>query len=170
MRFFVHSLAIICIFFSNIACSKNSQLVANTKLLFAVEERDFTNEQETSYKVFANGILEKTILHNTKNQAKLFSTTFLTLKKDQVQQAEKLLSEIKNTKYQNFFPWKEDLYSRGNVYKISFVGATELEYLKRTKQQIKTINHQKILYYYQGHEESPEIFKTLIDFIKTNSN
>jgi hypothetical protein len=78
------------------------------------------------------------------------------------------IEKLTKLNYENSFPWKEGLYERGNVFKISFLTQKELDYITRKDpDDKKSITTEKILYYYEGHKESPAIFKELIKFTKS---
>ena len=149
------------------SCSAQKVLPKNadTKLVIEVEKRDFNNDRVTQYRVFANGIFEKVITHDTSSQDKVFSTSFDNLDKAKLDKFVYLAKALNKLDYENSFPWKEGLYDRGSVYKISFVAQKELEYLKRQSKKTNPVTFSKIYYYYSGHAQSPKEFKELANLL-----
>ena len=138
-----------------------------TCLIIAVEERDFNADRVTQYNVFSNGLLQKIVIHDSGSPDNLFKSNLKQLDLKSIEQSKLHESKLAELDFENSFPWKEGLYSRGNLYKISFVGTKKLEYISRKDPKDSSeIKLEKILYYYEGHKESPQVFKDVVSFIK----
>lgn len=152
---------------SSCSAKKERSFLGDSLLIITIEERDFNRDTVTQYSFYDNALMQTSILHDTNSAENLFKTEFKELNKKELEKIQVLTAQLQKLDYENSFPWKEGLYDRGNVYKVSFVAEKDLEYLKRQdKQDPKAIKFEKILYYYEGHEESPEVFKELAKFIE----
>lgn len=136
----------------------------STKLIFRIEERLIDSDEIYEYNVFTDGSFNKININNTNSESKLFSSEFKILTKKQLDKFKQYLSSLENLEYENDFPWKEDLYKRGNVYRIIFIDKVRPNYFNNsnTKQSSKELLVPKVFYYYEGHKESPEIFSEIV--------
>lgn len=136
----------------------------NSKLLFRIEERLIDSDEIYEYSIFADGLFSKINIHNTNNESKLFNSEFKTLSKKQLDKFKEQLLSLEKLEYENDFPWKEDMYKRGNVYRIIFIDRITPNYFKdlNTKESPKELSVPKTLYYYEGHKDSPGIFSEII--------
>lgn len=160
-------LLLICISLSSCSAQK-PKLLGETKLILSIEEKDYNKDRVTQYKIFENGIFEKAITHDSGSQENLFKSELKELNKKELEQVIALEKQLSKLDYENSFPWKEGLYKRGNVFQFNFIASKELEYLRRkSAKDTKEIQYSKILYYYEGHKESPQLFKDLVSLIKS---
>lgn len=165
----VKSLIAIMLILSVQSCSaKKESLLGESQLIMSIEKRDFNSDRVTQYNFFSNGLKQETIVHDTNSTEQLFKNKLDQLNKKDLETVQSLETKLANLDYENSFPWKEGLYKRGNVYKISFISSKKLEYIARQdKKDSSEVQFEKILYYYEGHKESPLLFKDLISFIET---
>ena len=150
------------------SCSaKRTTEFDNSKLLLSIEERDFKSDKVTEFNFFDSGLSQEIIVHSPNSEEDLFTNKFEKLNEKELTTLKSFEQKLSKLDYENSFPWKEGLYDRGNVYKISFISSKKLEYLNRTKKNSsKEIKFEKVLYYYEGHKDSPELFKEIVEFIK----
>ena len=162
------SLLIIALSLSFSACSaKKEKILGESKLLISIEKRDFNSDTVTVFNFFDNALKQSLITHKSSSAEKLFNNELELLKTKELEAIKDFTQKLTKLDYENSFPWKEGLYDRGNVYKISFVTDKELEYLNRMdSKDKKSITAEKVLYYYQGHQDSPKLFKDLINYIE----
>jgi len=142
------------------------QELKQSKLLFRVEKRDITIDEITEYRVFDNGYFNKTIIHSTNKPENLNLSWFHDLNGSQLTTAQDYLKQLQNLDYQNDFPWKEEYFKRGNVIKIQFPDQVKINYATKANQGEPMVSVPQTFYYYQGHEDSPELFKNLMKFIE----
>ena len=148
---------------SSCSARRNASILGDSKLLISIEERDFKNDRVAQYNFFDNGLKQGLVTHGSE----LFNSKLEILKKKELEKIKDFAVKLQDLDYENSFPWKEGLYDRGSVYKISFAATKSLEYISRKNpSDKKEIQTEKILYYYQGHKESPKLFKDLIAFIQ----
>ena len=166
MRIVKYTCLILLCLCINSCSAKKQNFLGDTKLILSIEERDFKDDQVAVYNFFENSIVQSTITHNSKDAKKIFQTKFNSLDSKKLEAIKAFANKLKVLDYENSFPWKEGLYDRGNVFKISFIASKDLEYLKRSKKDTQSIDFEKILYYYEGHQDSPKLFKDLISYIK----
>lgn len=137
----------------------------HAKMLLKVEERNIDSDEIIEYQLFddnQNGLIVKTITANPNNESKLFNSEFKTIEKKQLDKLKEHITGLQALEYENDFPWKEDYYKRGDVYRIIFADKITLKNFD-TKASPKEILSPKTFYYYQGHKENPELFKKLVD-------
>ncbi len=142
-----------------------SQAVHHAKMLLKVEERNIDSDEIYEYQLFddnQNGLIVKTISANPNNETKLFNSEFKTIEKKQLDKLKEHIAGLQALEYENDFPWKEDYYKRGDVYRIIFVDKITINNFD-TKANPKEILSPKTFYYYQGRKDSPELFKKLVD-------
>lgn len=142
-----------------------SQASHHAKMLLKVEERSIDSDEIFEYQLFddnQNGLIVKTISANPNNESKLFNSEFKTIEKKQLDKLKEHIAGLQALEYENDFPWKEDYYKRGDVYRIIFVDKITINNFD-TKANPKEIMSPKTFYYYQGHKENPELFKKLVD-------
>jgi hypothetical protein len=160
-------LILLSISFSSCSAKKES-LLGKSKLLISIEKRDYSSDKVTEINFFDSGLKQEIVIHDTSSKENLFSTSLDQLNSKQLEAIKSFETKLNKLDYENSFPWKEGLYDRGNVYKISFISSKKLEYIARKDAKDSSeIQFEKILYYYQGHKESPELFKELVAFIET---
>jgi hypothetical protein len=149
------------------SCSaKKESYLGESKLLISIEKRDYNTDQVSQINFFDNGLKQEIILHDTSSKDKLFKADLKQINSKELESVKAFLSKLNTLEYENSFPWKEGLYDRANLYKISFVTSKKLEYIARQdKKDDSEVSFEKILYYYQGHKESPQVFKDLIAYI-----
>ncbi len=163
-------LALILLLLCTSSCSaKKNSFLGDTKLIISVEEKDYSDDKVIQHYFFENGIYQRIITHNSSNEDSVFGSNFKTLNKKELGQIKALKDSIVKLNYKNTFPWKEGLYDRGNVYRISYLSSEPLEYIvRKSKTDIPQIKFSKSIYYYAGHDKSPAVFKDLADFLKTH--
>ena len=156
MQFF-KSLVILVLTLSISSCSaKKESLLGKSKLLISIEKRDYSSDKVTEINFFDSGLKQEIVIHDTSSKENLFSTSLDQLNSKQLEAIKSFETKLNKLDYENSFPWKEGLYDRGNVYKISFISSKKLEYIARKDAKDSSeIQFEKILYYYQGHKESP---------------
>jgi hypothetical protein len=148
--------------------AKKNIFFSESRLIISIEERDFNADRVNQYNLFSNGLFQKIVIHDSGSPDNLFKSNLKQLDSKSIEQSKSYENKLANLDYENSFPWKEGLYSRGNLYKISFVGTKKLEYISRKDPKDGSeIKLEKILYYYEGHKDSPQIFKELVAFIKS---
>lgn len=137
----------------------------NAKLLFRVEERLIESDTIYEYDIFDDGLITKINTHNTNDETKLFNSEFKTLEKKRLVKFKDYLSQLEKLDYENDFPWKEDFYKRGNIYRIMFINKVTPSYFKDVDPKLasKKLSIQKVFYYYDGHKDSPEIFSKIVN-------
>lgn len=133
-----------------------------TQLLFKIEARDITQDQITEYRFFDNGLKETTIIHSSSNNQDLFKTSF-----KQNEPAIELLIKLQNLDYHNHFPWKQDYYKRGNVYKVEFPKKIKPDYITDNKQDTELLVN-KTYFFYSGDENAPELLQDLIKLTQSS--
>jgi hypothetical protein len=165
-----HLKTLLIIFLSintNYCFAKKNIYFTESRLVIAVEERDFSSDRVTQYNVFSNGLFQKIVTHDSGSPDNLFKSRLKQLDSKSIEQSQSYESKLAELDFENSFPWKEGLYTRGNLYKISFVGTKKLEYISRKDPKDSSeIKLEKILYYYEGHKDSPQVFKDVVSFIK----
>lgn len=161
-------LLLIFLSFSMNTCSaKKESYLGKSKLIISIEKRDYNSDRVTQINIFDNSLMQVTIIHDTNSKDNLFSSNLSTIDSKKLEKIKAYANQLNQLDYENSFPWKEGLYDRGNVYKISFLASKKLEYIARKdKKDTTEISFEKILYYYQGHKKSPELFKALVVFIE----
>jgi hypothetical protein len=154
------------LFFLN-ACS--SIAPQKTQLLLKIEKRDVVNDTILEYRIFTNGILNKTFIHSTNDSAKLYSSEFYQMKRKQFQTLQTLHKQLTELDYHNDFPWKEDFYQRGNVVKFEFLDLYDIAYIPQTKSKSpKQILSPKVFYFYSGHQDSPKLFRDILSELESS--
>ncbi len=145
-------LTVLAIILTLTACKPVTKTPSDTKLILRAELREISRDLIREFRFFETGLIEETTIYSGKpSTTELFSTRFYQLSENQTAKLKKQTEELSKTKYQNQFPWKEDFYQRGDVVKFEYAASDELPHS---------------CYYYTGHSDSPEIFKTLTELIK----
>jgi len=156
-------IVLITVFFC-FSCARLSP--QKTELLFRVELRDIQLDRISEYRIFSNGLMNKTILNATNNPDELFGSEFLYLKPETLKSLQGYLNQLRELDYHNDFPWKEDFYQRGNVVKFEFLDYYDIAYLPQAKpQEPQQILLPRVFYYYSGHQDSPKIFAEIIKIL-----
>lgn len=163
-------LLLILFSFSINSCSaKKDTHIGDTKLIISIEEKDYSDDKVIQHYFFENGLYQRIITHNSSNESSVFGSNFKELNTKDFEHIKSIKDSIVKLNYKNTFPWKEGLYDRGNVYRISYLDSQELEYITRkSKSDNSKIQFSKIIYYYAGHSESPAIFKDLASFLSSH--
>lgn len=128
---------------------------SDTTLILRAELREISADLIREFRFFDTGLVEETVIYSGAKKPALFSTNFYQLGDLQLKNLIKQIQELSSKSYENQFPWKEDFYKRGDVLKLEYAMADRLPHST---------------YYYTGHEDSPEIFKSLFELINSNSN
>jgi hypothetical protein len=137
-----------------------------TELLFRVELRDIELDRISEYRIFTNGLINKTILNATNNPDELFGSEFSYLRPETLKSLKDYLNQLRELDYHNDFPWKEDFYQRGNVIKFEFLDYYDIAYLPQAKsREPKQILLPRVFYYYSGHQDSPKIFTEIVKIL-----
>lgn len=139
-------LIISCLLFCS-ACNIVPQS-SSTRLLYTIEYRDISKDQITEHRVFDNGLVNKTILHDTSNDAHLFKSEFYKLKAKELKKAIQYQKDLQKLDYNNDFPWKKDFYARGNIVKISFPDKVKPQYILDPKSAKQELLLERVFYYY----------------------
>ena len=132
---------------------------AEDKLLFSVQKRGISADRISEHRFFSSGLVETTIIHDSKNPGELFQTKF-----NKSKPATELLSKIQELDYHNHFPWKEDFYKRGDVIKVQFPKLIPTQVLK-AGEQASSVLVNKTYYFYSGDEDAPSILDELQSLI-----
>lgn len=147
--------------------AKKNIYFTESRLMISVEERDFNTDRVTQYNLFSNGLFQKIVTHDSGSPDNLFKSTLKQLDSKAIEESKSHENKLANLDYETAFSWKEGLYSRGNLYKISFIGTKKLEYIARKDpKDASEIKLEKILYHYEGHKFSPQVLKDVVSFIK----
>ena len=151
----MRSLLLLLIICSLTACKPVTSSKPNeTTLILRAELREINQDLIREFRFFDTGLVEETVIYSGAKKPELFSTNFYQLASAQLNSLTKQIKELSSKSYENQFPWKEDFYKRGNVVKFEYAMADGLPHST---------------YYYTGHESSPEIFKSLLEIINSNS-
>ncbi len=138
------------------ACKPISQPPSDSTLILRAELREITLDLIREFRFFDTGLIEETVIYSGKpSSMKLFATKFYQLSENQTTKLIRQTEELSKTNHQNQFPWKEDFYKRGDVIKFEYAAKDGLAHTS---------------YYYSGHSDSPEIFKTLAELIKNTGS
>ncbi len=147
-------------------CSSCSAQKSSQELMLRVEVRDNNKDEIKEYRVFDNGLVNISYLHNTNNPKLLYKSYFLELSSKQQKSFQDLYQQLLNTEHYNDFPWKEDWTKRGAVVKIQFPSEFQLQCLTN-KQEPQKIKAERLFYHYSGHKDEPKIFAELVNFLET---
>ncbi len=151
----MRSLILLLIICSLTACKPVASSKPNeTTLILRAELREISADLIREFRFFDSGLVEETIIYSGADKPKLFTTNFYQLGNLELKNLNKQIQELSSHSYENQFPWKEDFYKRGNVVKFEYAMADGLPHST---------------YYYTGHENSPKIFKSLLELINSNS-
>ena len=157
-------LIVFCLVFFSFSCARIS--TQKTELLFRVELRDIQLDRISEYRIFTNGLINKTILNATNNPDELFGSEFSYLRPETLKSLKDYLNQLRELDYHNDFPWKEDFYQRGNVIKFEFLDYYDIAYLPQAKsREPKQILLPRVFYYYSGHQDSPKIFTEIVKIL-----
>lgn len=161
----MHKLIVLCLCLILSSCSTQRQ-EQNTQLILRIENRDIVSDTINEYRFFADGTFNSTTIHSSNAPEKLYQSSFKKLSKIDLDQVLKFHEELRKLDYHNDFPWKEDFYKRGNVVRIEFADTIKLNYPPSTGTETVTeLLSPQIYYYYTGHEDSPALFKNLMQFV-----
>lgn len=139
------------------------------KMLFKVEYREFFKDRITEYRFFDEPILNTTVLHDpgindpsfTNFDSKLERISPLKFGKAKI-----IARKLKELKYKNRFPWKENFKDRGDVVKVYCI-QEEIPVIADSKGEYKPVPLSKVFIFYTGHiKEEPEIFRDILGLIR----
>jgi len=147
MRFAIIVLISICLSACKPVTNTGAQ---NTKLILRVEQRQIQLDTIREYRFFDSGLVEETIIYS--GGAGLFDTKFYQLGSLELSELKTQIKTLSSNSYENQFPWQEDFYQRGDVIKFEYAKADALPHSS---------------YYYTGHEDAPEVFKSIAGMLGT---
>lgn len=160
---------------SGIFCDKCKASSEYTSLLIELEERDIKQDKIQRYELFDNGLLVENVIHEgDASKGDLYKSEMKIVKQEKIAKVKSLVEQLQNLEYSNFFPWKEDYYDRGNVVKFKFPDEIKLNCFKRKLEAQNADSTaecpdalvSQVYVYYTGHQESPELFAEILNFIK----
>lgn len=139
-----------------------------TRLLFRVEERNFSEDIITEYRVFENGLVNTTITHNSSNKDEsdksyLYASSFKKLSAAELKEARAYSQELKVLEHHNYFPWKEDFYQRGDVIKIEFVD--DFSPIAVDDSELDPVAMPKTFIFYTGLDDNPELLDSILNLL-----
>lgn len=149
MRFFT---AILALFILN-SCTSKQEISLENKLLFTVEKRDIAKDEITEFRFFDTGLRSQLITHSSTKQEDLNSNKLSSLPKADLEKILSLQAKLEKLDYQNSFPWKEDFYKRGDVYKVII------------SKEIAGIKTPTTYYFYSGQDDNPKVFDEIKELI-----
>jgi hypothetical protein len=137
--------------------------IGSASLLLKIEERIIAKDQIIEYRIFDNGLINKTVIYDT-DQNNLYRTNFQRLNHEKLEQAKDFTHKLRDLNYINHFPWKEDFYKRNNVIKIEFAGHLSVIPFQGSKVP-ENLEAPTVYYFYSGLENEPALFREIYDFI-----
>ena len=178
MQRFLISLFIFCGLLCLSSCSEElanktlKELADETltaKMLFKVEYREFLKDRITEYRFFDEPIVNTTVLHDPGIHNPEFSNFDSKLERIsplKFGKAKIIARKLKELKYKNRFPWKENFKDRGDVVKVYCI-QDEMPVLPDSSGEVKAVPLSKVFIFYTGHiKEEPEVFRDILALLK----
>lgn len=126
------SLLLLAIIFVTTSCTNKT-----TELLYKIEKRDLVNDTIYEYRIFDDGNIDKTCLHNGSAPELVYKVTGSKSNSNLIQSVYQEISEEKNSS--KFF-FKESITELGTLYKVYFLKAKTIDG--------KEIQLEKVKYFY----------------------
>lgn len=178
MKYFLNIIFICLIILLGTSCSEElanktlKQLAGETlrtKMLFKIEYREFFKDRITEYRFFEEPLLNTTVIHDPGVQDSSFTafdTQLVKITSTRHYKAKAIHNKLKNLKYKNTFPWKEDFKDRGDVVKV-YCTQDAIPVLADKDGNYKAVPLSKVFIFYTGHiNEEPQVFKDILSLIK----